>query len=107
MNCMNKEELVIEISKKTKVTQVDANKVITAFIETVEKTVAKGEKVTLQGFGTFKVQHRAERTARIISENREIRIPATNLPVFTPSKMFKERVENYKPEPLFLWGKML
>ena len=101
---MNKEELVHMISVNAKVTQVDAKKVLTAFIETVEKTVSKGKKVTLQGFGTFKVQHRAERTARIISENKEIRIPAKNLPVFIPSKMFKERVENYKPEPLFGWG---
>ena len=104
---MNKDELVHMLAAKAKVTQVDAKKVVTAFIEIIEKTVSMGEKVTLQGFGTFKVQHRAERTARIISENREIRIPATNLPVFIPSKMFKERVENYKPEPLFLWGKML
>lgn len=107
MNNMNKVELVIMLSAKAKVTQVDAKKVVTAFIEIIEKTVSKGEKVTLQGFGVFKLQHRASRTARIINENKVIRLPETTIPVFIPSKMFKERVENYKPEPLFLWGKML
>lgn len=107
MNNMNKEEFVQELSKKARVTQVDAKKVLTAFIETVEKTVSKGEKVTLQGFGVFKLQRRASRTARIINENKVIRLPETTIPVFIPSKIFKEQVENYVPEPLFGWGKML
>ena len=104
---MNKEEFVQELSKKARVTQVDAKKVLTAFIETVEKTVSKGEKVTLQGFGVFKLQRRASRTARIINENKVIRLPETTIPVFIPSKLFKEQVENYVPEPLFGWGNIL
>ena len=104
---MNKEEFVQELSKKARVTQVDAKKVLTAFIETVEKTVSKGEKVTLQGFGVFKLQRRASRTARIINENKVIRLPETTIPVFIPSKIFKEQVENYVPEPLFGWGNIL
>lgn len=106
MNNMNKDELVHMLAVKAKVTQVDARKVITAFIETIEKTVAKGEKVTLQGFGVFKLQHRASRTARIINENKVIRLPETTIPVFIPSKIFKEQVENYVPEPFFVWEKM-
>ena len=50
---MNKEELVQEISKKASVTQKEASQVLGAFIETVQKTVSKGKKVTLVGFGTF------------------------------------------------------
>ena len=46
---MNKEELVAEISKKSKVTQKEANEVLSALIETVEKTVSKGKNVTLVG----------------------------------------------------------
>ena len=107
MNNMNKEELVYILASKAKVTQVDAKKVVTSFIEIIEKTVSKGEKVTLQGFGVFKLQYRASRTARIINENKVIQLPETTIPVFIPSKIFKEQVENYKPEPLFLWGKML
>ena len=102
---MNKEELVQELAKKAKVTQVDAKKIVTAIIETIETTVANGEKVTLQGFGVFKLQHRAARTARNINENKVIQLPPTTIPVFIPSKIFKERVENYVPEPLFGWRK--
>ena len=104
---MNKEEIVQELAAKVRVTQVDAKKIINALIDTIEKTVSKGEKVTLQGFGVFKLQHRASRTARIINDNKVIRLPETTIPVFIPSKIFKEQVEKYVSEPLFGWYKVL
>ena len=61
---MNKEELVKEVSKKAKVSQKAAADVIAATLETVEKTVAKGQKVTLVGFGTFEPRKRAARSGR-------------------------------------------
>ena len=51
---MNKEELVQEISKKAKVTQKEAAEVLGGLVETIQKTVSKGEKVTLVGFGLVK-----------------------------------------------------
>ncbi len=61
---MNKEELVQEIAKKAKVTQKEASEVLSTFIDVVEKTVSKGKKVTLVGFGTFEARKRAARTGR-------------------------------------------
>ena len=102
---MNKEEIVQELAAKVRVTQVDAKKIINALIDTIEKTVSKGEKVTLQGFGVFKLQHRASRTARIINENKVIRLPETTIPVFIPSKTFKCYVENYKKDSIYCFSK--
>ena len=53
---MNKEELVQEVAKKANVTQKEAAEVLNALVETVQITVAKGEKVTLVGFGTFELK---------------------------------------------------
>ena len=61
---MNKEELVQEVAKKANVTQKEAAEVITAWVDTIQKTVAKGKKVTLVGFGTFEVTERAARTGK-------------------------------------------
>ncbi|MBR1753652.1 HU family DNA-binding protein [bacterium] len=61
---MNKEELVQEVAKKASVTQREAVEVLNALVETVQKTVAKGEKVTLVGFGTFERRERAARNGR-------------------------------------------
>ncbi len=89
---MNKEELVQEIAKKAKVTQKDAGEVLNALVDTVQKTVAKGKKVTLVGFGTFESRKRAARTGRNPQTGKEIKIPAKTVPVFSAGKKFKTTV---------------
>ncbi len=89
---MNKEELVQEIAKKAKVTQKDAAEVLGSLVETIQKTVAKGEKVTLVGFGTFESRKRAERTGRNPQTGKEIKIAAKTVPAFSAGKKFKELV---------------
>ena len=90
---MNKEELVQEISKKSKVTQKEANEVLSALIETVQKTVSKGKKVTLVGFGTFEARKRAARTGRNPQTGAELKIAAKTVPAFSAGKKFKELVK--------------
>lgn len=89
---MNKEELVQEISKKAKVTQKDAAEVLNAIMSTIEKSVAKGKKVTLVGFGTFEARKRAARTGRNPQTGDKIKIAAKTAPVFTAGKKFKDIV---------------
>lgn len=89
---MNKEELVKEISKKAKVSQKLAAEVLTITLDVIEKTVAKGKKVTLVGFGTFEARKRAARTGRNPQTGKEIKIPAKTVPAFSAGKKFKEVV---------------
>ena len=89
---MNKEELVKEIAKKAKVSQKDATEVLGAILDTIEKTVAKGKKVTLVGFGTFEARKRAASTGRHPQKGSEIKIPAKTVPSFSAGKKFKELV---------------
>ena len=89
---MNKEELVQEVSKKAKVTQKEAGEVLNALVDTIQKTVSKGKKVTLVGFGTFESRKRAARTGRNPQTGKEISIPAKTVPVFSAGKKFKEVV---------------
>jgi len=90
---MNKEELVKEISKKAKVTQKQASEVLSLTLETIQKTVAKGKKVTLVGFGTFEARKRAARTGRNPQTGKEIKIPEKVVPAFSAGKKFKELVK--------------
>ena len=90
---MNKEDLVKEVSKKLKVSQKSVSDVITVTLETVEKTVAKGKKVTLVGFGTFEPRKRAARTGRNPQTGEEIKIAAKTVPTFSAGKKFKELVK--------------
>lgn len=90
---MNKEELVQEIAKKSNVTQKEAAEVLGALIETIQKTVSKGKKVTLVGFGTFEARKRAARTGRNPQTGAELKIAAKTVPAFSAGKKFKELVK--------------
>lgn len=87
---MNKEQLVQEVAKKAKVSQKEAGEVLNAVISVIETTVAKGDKVTLVGFGTFESRKRAARTGRNPQTGAEIKIPAKSVPAFSAGKKFKE-----------------
>ena len=90
---MNKEELVKEISKKSKVSQKMAGDVLAAILDAVSKAVAKGNKVTLVGFGTFERRARAARTGRNPQTGAKIKIAAKKVPAFSAGKKFKEIVK--------------
>ena len=89
---MNKEELVQEIAKKAKMTQKDVTEVVNGLMATIQKTVAKGNKVTLVGFGTFESRKRAARIGRNPQTGKEIKIAAKKVPAFSAGKKFKELV---------------
>ena len=90
---MNKEELVKEVAKKASVSQKAAADVLAATLETIEKTVAKGKKVTLVGFGSFEARKRAARTGRNPQTGATIKIAAKTVPAFSAGKKFKDAVK--------------
>jgi DNA-binding protein HU-beta len=90
---MTKADIVNEISKNTGIEKVTVQKAVEAFMETVKSSLAKNKNVYLRGFGSFIVKQRAEKTARNISKNTTIIIPAHNIPSFKPSKTFATKVK--------------
>lgn len=86
---MNKRELVREVATLTACTKSDVDTVISVFLEVVKKTVAKGEPVGLQGFGTFGARDRAPRVGRNPNTGERVPIPACRKPIFTASSDFK------------------
>ena len=93
---MNKEELVQEVAKKAKLSQKQTEEVLSSLVETITKTVSKGKKVTLIGFGTFEPRKRAARTGRNPQTGKELKIPAKTIPAFSAGKRFKEAVAGTK-----------
>ena len=89
---MTKAEIANEISKSTGIERPSVISVIEQFMMVVRDSLAHGENVYLRGFGSFIVKTRAEKTARNISKNTTIIIPAHNIPAFKPANSFKEEV---------------
>lgn len=89
---MTKADIVNEIAKTTGIERTAVLSVVEQFMTVVKDGLAQGENVYLRGFGSFIVKTRAEKTARNISKNTTIIIPAHNIPAFKPANSFKEEV---------------
>jgi len=89
---MNKAELIDMVAEKADVSKKDADVVLTAVIESIMESVAKGDKVSLVGFGSFEPRDRKARDGRNPQTGETIKIPATTVPAFSAGKGFKQLV---------------
>jgi DNA-binding protein HU-beta len=90
---MTKADVVNEISRNTGIEKVVVQRTVEAFMVTVKDSLIDGKNVYLRGFGSMVVKKRAEKTARNISKNTTMIIPAHNIPSFKPSKEFLAKVK--------------
>lgn len=67
--------------------------VVESMMDTIKTSMINGNEVFLRGFGSFIIKHRAEKTARNISKNTTMIIPAHNIPAFRPAKSFVEKLK--------------
>lgn len=79
---MNKAELINAIAIESGLTKADSRKALDAVIKSISDALAKGEKVSLVGFGTFSVAERAARTGINPSTKKPISIPAKKVAKF-------------------------
>ena len=83
---MNKGDLVEKMAKEAKITKASAEKALDSFMDGVTKTLKKGGKVTLVGFGTWSVSKRKARKGRNPQTGKEIKIPAKKVAKFKAGK---------------------
>jgi DNA-binding protein HU-beta len=89
---LNKKELIDSVAGATGESKKVVQDVLDTTIETIQKGVKKGDRVSLPGFGTFSRRARAARTARNPRTGEEIQIKATKVPAFKPGATFKDFV---------------
>lgn len=90
---MNKSELIDAIADGAGLSKADAGRALEATIGSITKTLKKGGTVSLVGFGTFSVKHRAARKGRNPSTGEEIQIKASKNPAFKAGKGFKDAIK--------------
>jgi DNA-binding protein HU-beta len=93
---MNKSELIDAIAKDADLSKAAAGNFLDALIKAIVKSVAKGDPVSLIGFGTFKSSKRAARTGRNPQTGKELKIAATTVARFTAGAGFKAAVSGKK-----------
>ena len=90
---MNKTELIAALAEKAEVSKKDAEKVLNAFVETVQDAVKADDKVQLVGFGTFESKARAAREGKNPQTGEKIKIAACKVPAFKAGKAFKDMLK--------------
>jgi DNA-binding protein HU-beta len=93
---INKETLVEIVANKTGQTKKEAETIIDAVVDAIMDALHEDRKVTIAGFGTFKVTHRAAREGINPQTKQRITISAVNTPKFTAGKRLKEAVRSQK-----------
>ena len=89
---MNKAELTARVARDTRITKVQAARVIDSLLDHITRTLKKGERTSLVGFGTFTIARRKARTGRNPQTGSPIQIPARRVVRFTSGKMLKSEI---------------
>jgi len=90
---VNKDALVSAVVGKLDLSKKDVEAVIETIVDEITNSLRKGDKVTITGFGTFRVSNRAAREGINPQTKEKITIPAMTVPKFTAGKTLKEAVK--------------
>ena len=89
---MNKAELVDAVAAAANLSKADAGRAVDAVVNSITAALKKGQQVSVVGFGTFGVKHRAARSGRNPRMGETIQIAASNVPGFKAGKALKDSV---------------
>ena len=89
---MNKSELIEAITDRVAADRKTVTSAVDALLDTVTRTVSKGERVVLTGFGSFERKDKPARTGRNPQTGESIQIAARRVPTFKAGKELRDRV---------------
>jgi len=89
---MNNADLAEKLATETGTTKADARKLVDAVFAAITDAAAKGEEISLNGFGKFKVKESAAREGRNPATGETIAIAASKKLAFTPAKAVKDKL---------------
>lgn len=84
------EQILEEYSSLDK---AEATKIVNLFFDTIIESLAKGEKVELRGFGSFRVKKRDARIGRNPKTGEKVNVPSKMIPFFKPGKLLKTMID--------------
>lgn len=90
---MTKRQLVEIVAKKAHLTKKITGEVVKSYLDEITKSLVKGEKVVISGFGTFKIVKVKAKKGRVIKTGQEISIPAHRAARFSAGKALKRAVK--------------
>jgi len=93
---MNKSELINSLSEETTFSKKDVSRVLDSLTRIIERSLKRGEKVSITGFGSFWISRRPARKGINPATKQRIDLPAVNVPRFKAGKNLREIVRSVK-----------
>ena len=90
---MNRQELIVKFADKEGLSQSDSRFVIDMLFDNMKRSLIKGDRVEIRGFGSFKVKEYPGYLGRNPKTGEKVTIKSKKLPVFKVGKELKERVD--------------
>lgn len=97
---MTKSELMARLAEKyldnnshTRMTAKDVEQSVKILVDTMTRSLARGQRIEIRGFGSFDLNHRPSRTGRNPKTGEKVEVPEKYVPHFKPGKELRERVD--------------
>src|SRR5258708_1257755 len=92
---MTQKDIIEQVARKAHLTKKASEEAVEVFLAEIGRVLAKGEKVVLSGFGTFRVISMKGKTVKIPKTDKFVTIKSHRSPRFTPGKRLKKHVTNH------------
>jgi integration host factor subunit beta len=89
---MTKADLIDEVSKLSNLTKTETETIVNTIFDNITDALAKGDKVELRGFGSFRIRHRNSRKGRNPKTGTAVDVPEKRVPFFKVGKRLRELV---------------
>ncbi len=96
---MTKADIVEEVYSRVGFSKKESSEVVETVLETIKKTLGRGEMVKIAGFGNFVIRSKGSRKGRNPKTGEEIEITPRKVVTFKPSQVFKEHILNASEVP--------
>ncbi|OGL46221.1 MAG: DNA-binding protein [Candidatus Schekmanbacteria bacterium RBG_16_38_11] len=90
---MNKQGLVEVMAKASGISKSQANKALSCLTQSITKSLKKGDRITLVGFGSFSTAKRKARKGVNPQNGKPIQIKARVVPKFSAGQALKDAVK--------------
>src|SRR3972149_5294530 len=101
---MTKADLIDEVSKISNLTKKETETIVNTIFDNITDALAKGDKVELRGFGSFRIRHRNSRKGRNPKTGSAVDVPQKRVPFFKVGKRLRELVNTGAARVERLWA---
>ncbi len=90
---MNKSDLVVSLARESDLPLRKSEEIVDLVFETMARTLIKGDRIEVRGFGSFEVREYGDYTGRNPKTGEKIAVSGKKLPFFKVGKELREKVD--------------